>query len=232
MERRKFLFTAGQALILAGVAGCGKLLPTGPEESPTADPVWPDRFEPHQVVGPAWEGNIVSEAKYSLCQQRTGTSHKVYQGLAMGDWDYPHQGDCCNALARVRAHIGADNVGSLGLWQNQYRQGGYCKFFTDFVLYRSSYGYPGGHLVLRGGTYSYPNPRSVSQAQPGWILQKPSPGPHTAIVVALLGWGLDVIDSNFTGGNGSFAISRHPLSWSQLTGYNAYRAHEACVLIN
>ncbi len=34
MERRKFLFTASQALILAGVAGCGKLLPTGTDESP------------------------------------------------------------------------------------------------------------------------------------------------------------------------------------------------------
>lgn len=188
------------------------------------------------AVGPAWESYIVSEAYYALCQQRNGSSHLVYNGLAMSDWDYPHSDSY--ALNRLIANYGSD-TGPLGLWQSRYRQGGWCKFFVDMVLYRSSYGYPNGHLFLPTG-YVFSPAHGVGEAQPGWILQAPSKV-HTAIVVARLSNGLDVIDANWIGTykrpDGSmaysYAIGRHVITWQTLSDnkYAAYRAHEICRLV-
>jgi hypothetical protein len=185
-------------------------------------------------VGPAWEGYIVSEAFYALSQSRNGGSSRSYNGYTMSDWPYPLQGDCCNALGIVTNYMYGGNIGlrgPLGLWLNQYQQGGQCKFFVNLVLYRSSYGYPGGHLVLTPG-YSWSPSYSVYDAQPGWIIQSPSL-PHTAIVVSRLSNGLDVVDANWIGGNGSYAIGRHPITWSTLNayGFRAYRAHQICRLL-
>ena len=104
--------------------------------------------------------------------------------------------------------------GSLGTW-NGFQQGGECKFFVNLVLYRSSYGYPDGHLILAGGKYDYDNPHYWWEARPGWVLQMKSPL-HTAIVYRNLGNGLDVIDSNWTGGRGIYLISRHAIGYSTL----------------
>ncbi len=233
--------------IFAFIIGCnqkGAREITGPETPQYIEK--PNVQSPStSAVGPAWEANIVSEAFYALSQSRSGGSSKTYQGYAMSDWPYPLQGDCCDALTKVTVHTYGSNCppcrGPLGLWAGQYQQCGWCKFFVNLVLYRSSYGYPGGHIVLRTGYYWNPG-YDVRNAQPGWIIQADGPsGPHTAIVVANLGWGLDVIDANWVGtyrnSSGvmvySYAIARHPMSWSTLSawGFRAYRAHEVCTLI-
>lgn len=181
----------------------------------------------------AWESRVLSEACYALSQSRSGYSNKSYGGNAMGDWPYPWQGDCCDALGVVtrKMYSVASDRGLLGLWSGQYQQGGECKFFVNLVLYRSSYGYPGGHLILPGGTYTYSGSRDWRNAGPGWIIQSASM-PHTAIVVANYGSSLSVIDANWVGGRGSYVISRHIISASTLDtkGFRAYRPHEACNL--
>jgi len=198
-----------------------------------------------KVIGPAWENNIVSEAFYALSQRRDGHSNKAYwngrESLAMGDWPYPYRGDCCNALGKVTRYMYGSCTscrGPLGTWHG-YQQGGWCKFFVNLVLYRSSYGYPNGHLVLPRSTYIYNNPHNYWEAEPGWIIQSATL-PHTAIVVQRLSNGLDVIDSNWVGTywNGhqwvySYVIARHRITWTKLrkANFKAYRAHEACILL-
>lgn len=213
--------------------------PVGPADSTIPGDPKESRIPQTEAVGPAWESYIISEAYYALCQQRTGTSHLVYNpgGYAMGDWDYPHSD--AYALNRLIVNYGSD-TGPLGLWQSRYRQGGWCKFFVDTVLYRSSYGYPNGHLFLPSG-YVFSPAHGVSEAQPGWILQAPAPKMHTAIVVARVSTGLDVIDANAIGttrrADGSwaysYAIGRHVIPWQALgdNRYAAYRAHEICRLV-
>lgn len=181
-----------------------------------------------QLAGAYWGNNLISEAFYALCEQRSGSSHKFYYGQPMSDWEYPWRGDCCNALNRVTSLMYGSNTswrGGLGTW-NGFQQGGQCKFFANLVLYRSSYGYPGGHLFLPSG-YSYA-PYGWRQAQAGWIIQAPSSRPHTAIVVANHGSSLEIIDSNWIGGDGNFAIGRHWLSASTLDnwGFRAYNPWE------
>lgn len=182
-----------------------------------------------QGAGQYWGNNVVSEAFYSLNLYRTGSSNVIYHNLVMSDWNYVESDR--NADKRVSWWIGGcGNRGGAGGtvtfrdWNGGYdvcHRGGYCKYFVNLVLYRSSYGWGGGqHLVLPSG-YSYAT-GSVYAAQPGWVLQ--SSAPHTAIVVRVMPGGLDVVDSNSTGGNGNFAISRHEISWSTLNA-NGYRAY-------
>lgn len=191
------------------------------------------------LSGPAWEANLLSEAKYALSQSRSGYSNLIYRpsqyiSYYMSDWAYPTQGDCCDALGTVTKLMYGSTTspsrGALGKWLGLYQQGGECKFFVNLVLYRSSYGFPGGHLKLPGGgVYTYKNPQNWRNAQPGYILQSASM-PHTAIVVANYGSGLTVIDANWVGGRGSYAIARHNLSAADLdaNGYSSYRPTDAC----
>jgi len=190
-----------------------------------------------KVTGPAWENNVLSEACYALSQSRSGYSNLNWNGYAMGDWPYPWQGDCCGALAKVTKEMYGANTGgrgSLGLWQGLYQQGGECKFFVNLILYRCSYGFPGGHLMLPGGSYYYTSPKNWRDAQPGYIIQSASM-PHTAIVIANYGSsGLSVIDANWIGGRYSYAIGRHVIPPSTLDqkGFLAYRPTDACNLVN
>ena len=190
-------------------------------------------------LGQYWGNRIVSEAFYSLNQSRTGGSNVSYHGWAMSDWNYVESDR--DADKRISWYIGGcGNRGGAGgtvslqdynsTWKTCHK-GGYCKYFVDLVLYRSSYGWGGNkHLVLPSGT-SYAT-RSVYDAQPGWVLQ--SSMPHSGIVVARYGGGLDVIDSNWVGGDGNYAISRHFMSWSELIskGFKAYNPWASPVLIS
>ena len=175
-----------------------------------------------------WSNYIVSEECYALFPWRNGSSPVSYNGLAMGGWDYVASDQW--AFQQVSAYSG-NTVGTVGTTtlagtvpaNATVGRGGWCKFFANLVLFRSSYGIGGGkHLVLPYG-YDYAN-ESVYNAKPGWVIQRGGSSPHTAIVIANLGWGLDVVDANYVGGNGKFLISRHPFSWAQLSGYGAYRA--------
>lgn len=200
-------------------------------------PTSPDREKSKvpdaSIAGYYWGNYVVSEAYYSLNRYRTGTSTKSWQGLAMSDWDYVASDPYADN--RVAAYVGSANRGITGLGCYGFNRGGYCKYFANLVLYRSSYGYPGGHVVLpHGYTYAW---RSIYQAQPGWVIQRGGTSPHTAIVVANLGWGLDVIDANWIypypcSGGGAFYIARHAMSWSQLSGFGAYSPWENPVLYN
>jgi len=175
-----------------------------------------------------WANNVLSEAFYSLDESRSGSSKLFYQGNPMGDWSYPWRNDCCDALGNVTRYMYGGNTswrGGLGTW-NGYQQLGECKFGVNLILYRSSYGYPGGHLFLPSG-YTYA-PYGWRSAQPGWVIQSPSPNNHTAIVVSNNGTSINVIDSNWIGGPGKFALSRHTISGATLDswGFRAYNPWE------
>ncbi len=190
-------------------------------------------ISPMATYGGDWSNNVLSEAFYTLDLYRTGSSTCAYNGMAMSDWvqrfGYTYPRSDAGALANVSAVIGSANVGVIdGTWNGCPARGGYCKFFVDLVLYRSSYGIGNGyHLILPGGTYyygGYMTPYDPHQAQPGWVIQRAGSHPHSAIVAANLGWGLDLIDSNYVGGDGNFVIARHAMSWGDLSGFTAYRA--------
>lgn len=189
-----------------------------------------------------WGDRIVSEAFYALNQSRSGSSNVSYQGWVMGDWNYVESD--VSADLRVSYWIGGcENRGgargtvtmreSNGTYKVCHK-GGYCRYFANLVLYRSSYGWGGGqHLVLpRAGT-SYAT-QSVRNAQVGWVLQGSGGNLHTAIVVAVNGSGLDVVDANYVGGNGNFLIARHFYTWAKLQtlGYMAYCPWANPVLIS
>ncbi len=238
MKTLKFFLSLA---LLFGLAMGSLMFMQGCSEEKPVEPIiqadLPDSnidMQAERVNGPAWENNVLSEVCYALSQSRSGYSTKSWNGYAMGDWPYPWQGDCCNALGKVTSYMygGCTSCrGSLGLWLGQYQQGGECKFFVNLVLYRSSYGFPGGHLILPGGTYSYYGAQNWRNAGPGWIIQSASM-PHTAIVVANYGYGLSVIDANWVGGRGSYAIARHIIYAGTLdaNGFVAYRPTDACVL--
>lgn len=222
-------------MLALGLAACSKTNSlTGPET--TISQTTPDStlagqkpgVEPFATYGGDWSNNIISEAFYTLNRYRTGTSGVIYQGQALSDW--PYVASDPGALSSMTSYIGGTywRGGIDGTWNGGSR-GGYCKFFVDLVLYRSSYGIGNGyHLVLPAGTYNYGGympAYDVHQASRGMVVQRGGSNPHSAIVVANLGWGLDLIDSNYIGGDGNFVIARHALSWSQLSSFTAYRAN-------
>ena len=172
-----------------------------------------------------WSAYILSEAFYALSQARNGTSTISINGLALGNWNYVTSDQWAyNQVAAVNGYVGSVGTTQLAGSVPAYAwigQGGWCKYFASLVLFRSSYGIGGGyHLVLPSG-YNYAT-QPVTSARPGWVIQN-STSIHTAVVVANLGGGLDVIDANYIGGNGKYCIARHPFSWAQLSGYKAYR---------
>ena len=84
------------------------------------------------LSGPAWEANLLSEAKYALSQSRSGYSNLIYKqndyvSYYMSDWSYPTQGDCCNALGTVTKLMygttDSPSRGLLGKWKGLYQQG-------------------------------------------------------------------------------------------------------------
>lgn len=163
------------------------------------------------------------EMRYALSRRVDGTSGLTYQGKYMGDWNYVTGGTDNWAFDKKRAEY-SGGTGTVGF--GPYGRGGWCKFFVDLLLFRSSYGLGNGyHLYLPGGyTYATVNPR---YAAPGWVLQ--STMPHTALVDAPHynsagqhdGWW--VIDANWVGGNGQFYISRHFFTFTDLDA-NSFKA--------
>jgi len=230
------------------VSSCGKDSPLGILDK-SSDNVNQDLPEigkndstPSNQKAAYWGNRIVSEAFYSLNRWRTGTSNAVYAGLAFSDWSYVESDR--GALDKITWWIGGyGNRGIIGRDSHGFERGGYCRFFVNLILYRSSYGYYLGHLVLpRSG---WPNKNhSVYSAAPGWVIYTTGPVPHWAIVVKNLGWGLDVIDSNYKHPSWwiksgwkwdyGFYICRHPFSWQELIskGYRAYCPWEAPLIIH
>lgn len=190
---------------------------------------------PPEPLAQYWGDRIQSEAFYALDQSRRGTSSSVYQGYAMSDWNYVESDS--NADKRVAYYVGGcGNRGDAGgvtmMGGVPCHRGGFCFYFAQLILYRSSYGWGGGqHLVLpRSLQGTYDLGVDVHNAQVGWVLQKTPTSPHTAIVVAVYSYGLDVVDANYVGSYYDserhvwvyrFLIARHLFTWSQLGGYRA-----------
>lgn len=192
--------------------------------------------------GQFWGDRIVSEAYYTLSQTRSGGSSKSYKDTrgrtwTMADWNWAQTDR--DSDGHVSYYIGCRDGatcdyyrGNTGYMDGYYR-GGECKFFANSVLYRSSYGWGNSdHLVTPSG-YTYAN-RDVRDAEAGWVLQKNSPGQHTAIVVYKYAGGLDVVDSNYIGQDRGHKhwIARHLMTWSELSGYKAWCPWENPKLLN
>lgn len=229
MKVARWSFGVVVALGLSLFVGCSsEQAPTAPDalsQSPPGETGQPgtevEEGSNQPGMNKYWGDNIVSEAFYALSQSRSGGSNKSYQGWAMGDWNWVKSDR--SADERVTNYIGGCGYrGKSGQGWKGYFRGGECKFFTNLVLYRSSYGWGGNkHLVTPHG-YTYAN-RSTRDAQKGWVIQSASL-PHTAVVVERYGGGLDVVDSNWTGGGGKHLVSRHFMSWSDLDrkGFRAW----------
>jgi len=194
---------------------------TGVEKPNNGAPIKPGA-EIAAVYTGDWTNHVLSEARYALNRSRSGRSNLTYQGQFMGDWNYVTGGSDNRAYeAKRREYSGS--TGPVGF--RTYELGGWCKFWADLVLYRSSYGLGNGwHLCLPSG-YTYAT-ADVRTAGPGWVLQ--STLPHTAIVDApyyaangsRIGWW--VIDSNWigsTGGQYSYWVGRHAMTFAVLQAY-------------
>lgn len=178
--------------------------------------------------GGDWSSRVLWEARYALSRSANGSSSApIYENAGKlkgfwGDWDYANSDPYALGKAKEEAF---GYVGLLGPANGHYR-GGWCTFFARLVLYRATYwaGY-GWHLTMPnypGGVYSWCNGCCMSQdygsARPGWLAM--AKDVHTAILEARAwdfgGWGWWVIDSNWTGGNGGYYISKHFMTDAQL----------------
>lgn len=180
--------------------------------------------------------SIQLEAYHALSTRNNGSSGvTLYVGnyaYAGGDWDYVNDPGGASALSAMKSHYSASQIGSYGLWREDWitrsslnvGHGGYCKFFADLVQWRATGGKK-GYLpcnTCAGG--------SVSNVGIGDIIQIPSnTSGHTAIVVNVLSrnndgsvHSVDVIDSNYVGGDGEFIIAHHPISQPELDSYRTY----------
>ncbi len=213
------------AMVLASVfAGCADHpRVTAPLHEASGDATIPPVMAPLVAYTGDWTNNVLSETRYALSRSRSGTSSLTRNGLYMGDWNYVSGGTDPSALQKItQKYSGPAGTGTYGF--HVYAQGGWCKFFVDLVLYRSSYGLSGGyHLTLPSG-YTYAQ-TDVRRAGPGWVIQ--SALPHTAIIDApyrdasgaQIGWW--VIDANWVGSGTTnmYWIAKHPLSFSTLNAY-------------
>ncbi len=243
MERRKFLFTAGLALTLAGVAGCGELLPSDPsgQDSTVVDPGL-NRLDPHPRDAVAAECLLAVMGWDWHVDQQVG-------GDAAGDWNYIATD--LNAYNVVKGWYPGtasfdplfDDPQAYGL-QAGYGRGGQCPYFANLILYRS------GVYQQRLPSYSasksdYYGPRTYTkpahQARMGDVIRTFTNNGHTAIVVLIMAGGyngpvtaVDVIDSNFVGNHRPYnlreVIGRHIIS-TDSQGYSDLDAYYAIDLI-
>lgn len=178
-----------------------------------------------------WQLAIIREAKYALSRRMNGTSRNIYKYGSgyyfVGDWNFVNSD--ANALRTVKSTCNLP-TGSYGIWweRNDGRwlkigRGGYCKFFANLVQWRATGGRKG---CLPTNTSAS---GSIDWVEPGDIIQKPQYYGHTAIVIKILARysdgrvkKVDVIDSNYIGGDGKYIIARHPISRPALSSYRTY----------
>lgn len=244
MKASKFLVLVMALLAIAVIpaaflGGCAEEQSSNPVEPTSAltditiapDDVNPDRPGAEPAAAAVYSGNwapyILSEVRYALSQNRSGTSSKTYYGKYMGDWNYVTGGTDNWAYQKVATdYSGA--TGPVGM--STYALGGWCKFFVSLVIFRSSYGLGSNyHLYLPSG-YTYAT-TDVGSAGPGWVVQ--STMPHTAIIESPHynasgvrdGWWL--IDANWVGSENGFRyyIGKHYMTDASLraNGFKAWR---------
>lgn len=105
-------------------------------------------------------------------------------------------------------------------------KGGQCKGFQNLALYRSGVYHNGSssytwktapsYSTVRSNTTTYPRLTTTSSLAAGDVIAdaQASSEYHAAIVVSWSGTTANVVDSNWTGGNGTENISYHTLSFS------------------
>ncbi len=180
-----------------------------------------------------WQLAIILEAKHALSQRNNGTSSQIlhYGGdFYGGDWDYVGSDPYAREIMSVHYGWNWNYIGDPGAWPehdltNNWRvvgHGGYCKFFADLVQWRATGGSK-GFLPSNNQASG-----SIDYVEPADIIQRNDGNPHTAIVIKILERRggkvkkVDVIDSNYIGGNGRFIISRHPIGGSEFQKYHTY----------
>lgn len=188
--------------------------------------------------GPDWSARCLWEARYALSRRADGTSAwPLYdsRGVLTGYYgDYNYVATDWYAYGRAYDEAGGPPwIGEVSD-QGSYHRGGWCTFFGRLVYYRASYwaGY-GWHLTVpnygQGSMYGWCDTGHMTQdfrnnARPGWMIFRKDY--HVAILDSrgslrgVDGWW--VIDSNYTGGNGNFRISKHFFSMSELASYWAW----------
>lgn len=180
---------------------------------------------------------IVYECWYALRKSYLSTPNdegphdgRTISGSTVSDWNYlaSDQGafDTMRGYYRSNSSVspwfGTSDTYAL---KGGYGRGGQCTFFASLIIYRAVrktvlfYGAAAGNVV------------PVRYARPGDVILRKNYGgltgqvPHVAVVVKVLGDGLDVVDSNWVGYRyypvasgylSSEIIGRHPLTWSQL----------------
>ena len=109
-----------------------------------------------------------------------------------------------------------------------YGRGGQCKFFANLILYRS-----GTHTArlpsygdMEKNSFKLDSNSNLSKVKEGDVIF--ATNVHTAIVVGIVRSGsnvvsIDVIDSNFVGGNGNEVIGRHTFIPNQLKSYRVWK---------
>jgi hypothetical protein len=178
-----------------------------------------------------WQNAILRETKYALSTRMNGTSRCIYYYgggyYYVGDWDYVNSNQ--TVLNAVNSACGLPS-GSYGLWVEYNNgqcllvgHGGWCKFFANLIQWRATGGAKG---CLPPNTDAS---GSVDWVEPADIIQIPQYYGHTAVVIGILERfpdgrvkTVDVIDSNFIGGDGEWIIARHPITRPALNSYRTY----------
>lgn len=150
-------------------------------------------------------------------------------GMTVSDWNYLNSdGNAINVIKGIYGSNVSRCASGYSCYSGYYygRTGGYgrggqCVSFAATILLRSrNYRLYWTWANTRPCNYS-----SARYAQPGDLIFRKTGIWHVAIVVQNLGYGLDVVDSNWVG-YGSYRvrsgysdseiIGRHPYTWSQL----------------
>jgi len=182
---------------------------------------------------------VVMEAYYALDPAHYGFSSKLYNGWTVSDWKY--LATDTNAYDKEKSWYGSNSsVPSYSLfytnleaysYRDGYGRGGQCKYFVDTLLFRSEAAtrINGTHVLPTYSAMSN-STRPIGYTRPGDVIFRTNGTPHVASVVQVLSgnsdWGnvtsVDVVDSNYVGGNGQEIIARHIIQGSELSNYRIY----------
>jgi len=171
---------------------------------------------------------VVLECYYALRPYCSSAPYKSIFGNAVSEWNY-----LCSDLNAYRVLKGWYGTAYSSVWSlfyidppwsygcyNGIGRGGQCRYFANLILYRS------GVYQRCLPAYTSAGLMQIRFARPGDVIQRTSGCRHTAVVVKVLegiaGYSVtrvDVIDSNFVGGDGQEIIGMHQIGGTDLSNY-------------
>lgn len=191
----------------------------------------------------------VLEAFYALDPGYYGFSSKLINGNTVSDWHYLYTdlnayrnekpAYCCDpkdgsSYASVIPEFFSESTldkYSYNLRGDYVGRGGQCKFFVDLLLFRSEAAtrISGTHTLPSYSTMSAKT-RYIGHARPGDVIFRITGTKHVALVVHVLSGNsdagtvtsVDVVDSNYIGGDGNEIIGRHIIQGAELSSYKIY----------